>query len=155
MENIKEISHFHRRGPISINLLTTGKQAGSVSIPVLCSLCPRTSQASINVDLGEYNCSRRTINSRRCPESISRCDGLRSSEDGRTAVRNNARGWAGPRCGLGRRAEGSARRGHPPRDSSSPHLGSESGDSGHVTDTTYPAVSEWQLERPMNGWVSE
>lgn len=125
------------------------------SFVLLCSLCLRTSQASINVGLGEYNCSRRTINSPRFPESISRCDGLQSSEDGRTAVRNNARSWAGPRCGLGLRAEGSAQRGHPPRDSSSPHLGSESGDSGHVTGTTYPAASEWQLERPMNSWFSE
>lgn len=66
-------------------------------------------------------------------------------------MRNNARGWAGPRCGLRRRAEGSAWRGHPPRDSSSPLLGSESGDSGHVMGTTYPAAPEWQLERPMRG----
>lgn len=44
------------------------------------------------------------------------------------------------------------RRGHPPRDSFSPLLGSESGDSGHVTGTTYLAASEWQLVQPMSGW---
>lgn len=51
-------------------------------------------------------------------------------------------GWGG-----GQRA----RPGHPPRDSSSPLHGSESGDSGHVTGTTYLAAPEWQLGRPMRG----
>lgn len=57
--------------------------------------------------LGEHNSSRRTVNSPKCPESISYCDGLRSPEESRRAVRNKVRGWAGPKCGLGRRAEGS------------------------------------------------
>lgn len=47
---------------------------------VLCSLCPRTSKASINVGLGEYNWGR-AINPPKCPESISRCDGLGHSAE--------------------------------------------------------------------------
>ena len=57
-------------------------------------------------------------------------------------------GWGG-----GQRAQGSVGPGHPPRDSSSPLHGSESGDSGHVTGTTYLAAPEWQLGRPMRGRV--
>lgn len=82
----------------AVNLRSGGKRAGAGSVPVLC---PRTSQASINVGLGEYSCTGRTINSSKCPESISGCDGLRGAREVRGAVRNDVRGWAGRGAGWG------------------------------------------------------